>query len=281
MKWGKWGSNFSTKEYAVIIEDCIENNISSFDHADIYGDYTTEEEFGAALKRKPQLRKSIQLITKCGIKLVSANRPTHQIKSYDSSPSYIIKCAEQSLKNLNTDFIDLFLIHRPHPLINPEEIAEAFTSLKKQGKVLHFGVSNFSTSQVNLLNRYFPVEVNQIELSVVNLEALHNGQLDHCLENKIMPMAWGPLGSGSLFTDTTNEKNKRILNVAETLGKKYKTSIESILLAFITKHPSGIIPVLGTSKIERLKSAINFYKLEIETEEWFMLWKASTGHDVP
>ncbi len=280
MKWGKWGSCFSTPEYLSAINFCIENNINSFDHADIYGDYTTEKEFGDALKNKASLRTKINLTTKCGIKMLSGNRPTHTIKSYDTSSSYIMRCAEQSLENLHTDYIDVFLLHRSDPLMNPIEIAEAFLKLKQQGKVLHFGVSNFTPSKVDLLNEYYPVEVNQIEISVSNLEAFHNGQLDQCIQKKIIPMAWSPLGGGSLFAEVKDEKSIRILNAAKILDKKYNVGIDNILLAFLTTHPAGIIPVLGTSKIERLKSAIVNSGLQLEREEWFMLWAASTGQDV-
>ncbi len=280
MKWGKWGSCFSTSAYLSAIEFCAENNINSFDHADIYGDYTTEKEFGDALKNNSALRTKIQLITKCGIKMLSVNRPANKIKSYDTSSKYIIQSAEQSLENLHTDYIDVFLLHRPDPLMNPIEIAEAFTKLKQQGKVLHFGVSNFTPSQVTIINKYFPVEVNQIEISVSHLEPFHNGQLDQCIEHKIIPMAWAPLGGGSIFSAIPDQKSKRILAVAQGLDKKYSAGIDNILLAYLTAHPAGIIPVLGTSKIERLKSAIANTGLQLEREEWFMLWAASTGHDV-
>ncbi len=280
MKWGQWGAGFTTSQYLQMINDCVENNITSFDHADIYGGYTTEEEFGAALKQIPSLRNKIQLITKCGIKMPSAGRPAFQLKSYDTSRNYIISCAERSLQNLQTDYIDVFLIHRPSPLMNPEEIAAAFTLLKEQGKVLHFGVSNFIPAQVSMLHRFFPVEINQIEISLLHTDAFYNGQLDQCIQEKILPMAWGPLGSGNLFTDTTSEKNKRIIKVAETVSNKYQTSIEIILLAFLTHHPAGIIPVSGTSKIERLQTAMQSVAIKLETEEWFMLLEASAGKEV-
>jgi predicted oxidoreductase len=144
MKWGQWGVKYSTAQYLQLIEDCIVNKITSFDHADIYGDYTVEEEFGNALKPKPHLRQQIQLITKCGIRRFTPNRPEHKINSYDTSRLHIITSAERSLKNLKTDYLDLLFIHRPDPLMNPHEIAEAFSHLKKEGKVLHFGVSNFT-----------------------------------------------------------------------------------------------------------------------------------------
>ena len=281
MKWGQWGSSFSTSAYLKMIEACLENSITSFDHADIYGDYTTEEEFGNALKNNSGIRQKLQLITKCGIKMITANRPEHKIKSYDTSRKYIIQSAERSLKNLNTDYVDVFLIHRPDPLMNPEEIAEAFTTLKQQGKILHFGVSNFTPFQLSLINNFFPVEVNQIEISLLHLEPFHNGQLDQCVQEKILPMAWSPIGGGKLQNEADDERNKRILAVVQVLAEKYKATTDQILLAFLFRHPSGIIPVMGTTKIERLVSAYKAASLMIEREEWFMIWRASTGHDVP
>jgi predicted oxidoreductase len=281
MKWGTWGVGYSTKQYLQLIEDCIENNITSFDHADIYGDYSVEEEFGNALNLKPAIRNQLQIITKCSIRKLTPNRPDHKIKSYDTSKLHIIQSAEISLKNFHTDYLDALLIHRPDPLMHPDEIAEAFSQLKKQGKVLHFGVSNFTPSQVDMMISGFPVEFNQIEISVLMMESFHNGQLDHCLQNKIRPMAWSPFGGGKLQNEADDERNKRILAVVQVLAEKYKATTDQILLAFLFRHPSGIIPVMGTTKIERLVSAYKAASLMIEREEWFMIWRASTGHDVP
>ena len=281
MKWGNWGAGFSTIQYLQLIEDCLANNITSFDHADIYGDYTVEEEFGNALKEKPSLRDHMQIITKCGIRRYTPNRPDHKINSYDTSKKHIIQSTELSLKNLHTDYIDALLIHRPDPLMHPDTIAEAFTKLKKQGKVLHFGVSNFTPPQVSMMLSGFAVEFNQIEVSVVKPDPFHDGQLDQCIQHSITPMAWSPVGGGRLLTNAGDERNKRILTVAEKLAEKYNAATDQILLAFLFRHPSGIIPVMGTTKIERLKSAYAAASLEIEREEWFMLWRASTGHEVP
>ncbi|HJS54647.1 MAG TPA: aldo/keto reductase, partial [Chitinophagaceae bacterium] len=255
MKWGQWGVNYSTAQYLKLVEDCIANKITSFDHADIYGDYTVEEEFGNALKQKPNLRQQMQLITKCGIRRYTSNRPAHRISSYDTSKTHIITSAETSLKNLNTDYIDLLLIHRPDPLMHPHIIAEAFSQLKQTGKVLHFGVSNFTPSQMDMMMTAFKVEFNQFEVSILHLDPFHDGTLDKCIQHNIRPMSWGPLGSGRLFADTRDERNKRIVAVATILAEKYNVSADQILLAFLFKHPSGIIPVIGSTKIERLKLA--------------------------
>ena len=281
MKWGQWGANFSTPQYLRLIEDCIAAGITTFDHADIYGDYTVEEEFGKALKEKPSLRGQMQIITKCGIRRFTPNRPAHRINSYDTSKKHILHSAECSLKYFHCDYLDVLLIHRPDPLMHPDEIAEAFTQLKQKGKVLHFGVSNFTPSQLQMVNASFPVEFNQIEVSVLHPEPFHDGQLDQCLELKIIPMAWGPMGAGKLMNDIEEERNKRILAVAEYLGEKYNTTMDQVLLAFLFTHPSGIFPVMGTTKIERLKSAYEARRLILQREEWFMLWRASMGHEIP
>ena len=162
MKWGQWGVNYSTAEYLQLIEECIMNQITSFDHADIYGDYTVEEEFGKALQQKPHVRQQMQLITKCGIRRMTPNRPENTIHSYDTSRKHIVFSVERSLQNLHTDYLDLLLIHRPDALMNPHEIAEVFTTLKQDGKVLHFGVSNFTPSQAEMMMTAFPVEFNYL-----------------------------------------------------------------------------------------------------------------------
>lgn len=280
MKWGAWGAKFDTSAYERMIKECISIGVTTFDHADIYGNYTTEEEFGKALKQEPSLRQAIQVIAKCGIQMVSPNRPQHIIKSYDTSFEHIIESVETSLKNLSTDYIDCLLIHRPDPLFNADEAAKAFTRLKQQGKVLHFGVSNFRKWQVDLFNSRFPVEVNQVECSVLHLDPMGDGTLDQCQQHKIVPMAWSPLGGGELFADTDDERNNRIMAVANLLAEKYHSAPDIILLSWLLTHPSDIRPVIGTSKSERIRSAVAATQIKLDREEWFMLWRASTGKEV-
>lgn len=281
MKWGAWGSRFNTNEYLQLIDDCLAMGVTTFDHADIYGHYTTEEEFGKALAERKSMRQQMQLITKCGIKLVSANRPHHTIKHYDTSKEHIIHSAHLSLKHLHTDYIDVLLIHRPDPLMNPDEIAEAFTKLKNEGKVLHFGVSNFTPSQVEMIASRFPIITNQIELSILYLKPFIDGTLDQCITKKILPTAWSPLGGGNLFAQAEDdERAKRIIAVADILAEKYTTAADQILLSWLLQHPAGIVPVLGTSKTDRIKKAMEATKIKMERQEWFMLWRASTGHEV-
>src|SRR6185503_13778562 len=151
----------------------------------------------------------------------------------------------------------------------------------QDGKVLHFGVSNFTVSQTAMMYSQFPVEYNQIEISIVNMEPIHNGQLDQCLELGITPMAWSPLGGGNIFANNEDERNRRVVAAANILAEKYSVSPDQILLSWLLMHPSGILPVLGTSKIERIKKALEATEIKMTREEWYILWRASTGHDVP
>ncbi len=279
MRWGKWGANFTTADYRRMIDACLEAGINSFDHADIYGHYTTEQEFGAALAEAPSLRPQLQLISKCGIKFVSPNRPAHLIKSYDCSSQHIIQSVEQSLQNFQTDYLDLLLIHRPSPLLHPEALAATITQLVEQGKILSFGLSNFLPHQVDMVQRCIPVAYNQIEISALHLSPFTNGMLDHCLEHGIRPMAWSPLGGG-LLHEADNLRNERVAAVCQILADKYQTGANQILIAWLLQHPSGIIPVLGTTKIERLQQALAAQLIQMTTEEWFMIWRASAGEEV-
>ena len=280
MKWGIWGSKFDTPTYEHIIKESINMGVTSFDHADIYGDYTTEEEFGNVLRKEPSLRQQMQIITKCGIRRPCSTRTQFKIKSYDTSFNHIIESVETSLENLGTDYIDALLIHRPDFMMNADEIAEACAQLKQQGKVLHFGVSNFTPSQVSLLNSRFKVEINQIQASVLYLNPFTDGTLDQCQELGIKPMAWSPLGGGNIFAVTDDDRILRIKVVAEMLAIKYNSSPDVLLLSWLLQHPSGIVPVLGTSKVERIAAALQAVQIKMEREEWYMLWRASTGKEV-
>lgn len=278
MRWGIWGENFTTSQYEQKINQCLEIGLDIFDHADIYGHYTTEAEFGNALKGNTNLRSQIKIITKCGINMLTPNRPQHAIKSYDTSAANITKSVEQSLQNFHTDYIDTLLIHRPDILIDVEEVGATIAALKKAGKIKSFGVSNFTTSQVALLQKYIPVEHHQVEISVTNLNAFENGILDQCQLEKIEAQSWSPMGNG-IFTENTDQ-HSRILAQADSLSKEYECSINQILLAFIYAHPSQIVPVIGTTKFERISEAKKAMEIELKREDFYKLWTASTGKEV-
>ncbi|HEX9980630.1 MAG TPA: aldo/keto reductase [Flavobacterium sp.] len=277
MNWGTWGKNLSPQGMTTLIQACIENGITTFDHADIYGGYTTEAQFGAAFYNNGISRSSVQFVTKCGIQYPCEGRDI-PIKHYDYSKSYIIRSVENSLRNLRTDYVDLLLLHRPSPLMIAEEIAEAVAQLKTAGKLLNFGLSNFTASQTDLIRQEIPVLYNQIQFSVTHNEAMTNGSLDHMQVHGITPMAWNPLGN--VFRDDT-EQSTRLKELLVVLQEKYNASADVILLAWILKHPAGIIPVFGTADVERIKNVAKATEIILDKEDWFSLWVESRGCKVP
>lgn len=276
MSWGVWGKQFSTKEQSEMIQFCVENGNSTFDHADIYGHFTTEAAFGKGFKESGVHRVDLKLISKCGIQLVTESR-NNKLKHYNYSKEYIVWSAEQSLKNLQTDYLDTFLLHRPSPLMHPNEIAEAITELKESGKIINFGVSNFTPSQVDLISDKIPVSVNQVEFSLTQHAAMHNGSLDQMLQKDIQPMCWSPLGT--VFKEQT-EQTTRIKKVLTQLAKKYNVTEDVLLLAWILKHPSNISPVIGTTNRDRILNANKALSIELELQDWFLLLEASKGEEV-
>lgn len=281
-RMAEWQMN--SQQIADWVKGCLDVGITTFDHADIYGSYTCEKLFGDALAGKSYLRQKMELVTKCGIKLVSLNRPQHRLHSYDTSKVHIIASAEQSLKNLGTDYIDLLLIHRPDPLLDADEVAEAMTELWESGKVLHFGVSNFTNPQFSLLDsrlNEFDLITNQIELSVLYLDPLHDGTLDFLQMMEIKPMIWSPLGGGSLFTGQ-DERSQRLRAVLGRVGEELGgAGLDQVALAWLLMLPSQPIPVLGTGQLERIRAAAQAEQFHLSREQWFMIWEASMGHEVP
>ncbi len=267
-----------------LIETSLEEGITTFDEADIYGNYASEAMFGRALALQPALREKMEIITKCGIKLVSEERPDHLLKHYDTSREHIIGSAENSLKVMQTDRIDLLLIHRPDPLMDPDEIAEAFVRLKDQGKVLHFGVSNFTVRQFELLQSRlsFPLVTNQIEVSLLHQEPFLNGMLDYCLQHKIIPMAWSPFAGGKLFENKDTQQHVRLHNALQAVSNRHhQASVDQLALAWLYKHPARLIPIIGTNRPDRIKSAAQAESIQLSRQEWFELWTAARGQEVP
>ena len=280
MRLGSWGVNMTTNELERFIDQCVELGLTDFDHADIYGHYTEEGRFGQVLARRPDLKNKIQLTTKCGIKLITPNRPQHTVKSYDSTAQHILTSAEQSLVDLHVDHIDLLLIHRPDFLMDAAEIAGAFEQLHKDGKVKYFGVSNFTTDQFELLHAHIPLVTNQIEASILHTQAFEDGVIVQCQRHDIRPTIWSPLGGGKLFSSSDDENVVRIREVAGPIQEKYNCQLDQLVLAWLMKHPGGLIPVLGTSKIARIHDALAATKINITHEEWYALWQASKGEDI-
>ena len=277
MTWGLWGNALNTNEMINRIEGAIELGLNRFDHADIYGDYTTESEFGVALQQSNVARQNIELITKCGIQMTKG-RP-NRVKHYQYDSQYIIESAERSLKNLGTDYLDLFLLHRPSPLIDTEEVGFAVATLLDQGKIKSFGLSNFLPHQVDSIMRFAPVEANQVQCSITHTDAMYDGTLDQAKQLNVEPMAWSPLGS--LFKNVQDPSVARIRESAVDLLDKYDTDLAGLALAFLAKHPSKISPVVGTTKLDRLADAKKGFETELELEDWFILLEAAKGARVP
>ena len=274
--------NLSKQGLLKLVEQCIELGVTSFDHADIYGNYTCESLFGDALSLKPSLRQDMEIITKCGIKLKSDKFPKRKLKTYDYSYEHIVGSVEASLKNLRTDYLDVLLLHRPSPFFSPDEVAKAFSDLKRSGKVLNFGVSNFTAQQFEMLNAHTeePLVTNQIEMSPYCLDHFDNGNVDFFLKEKIKPMAWSPLAGGRLLNPQA-EKGQKIFKVLfEVADELNLQQIDQVVYAWLLKHPTGILPVVGTSKIERIRNAVDALNIEMSHEQWFSIYE-STGAEMP
>lgn len=258
---------------AKLIQTSLDEGITTFDHADIYGDHGNEEIFGNVLKKNSSLRDKMELVTKCGIKFSSTKRPKTWVKHYDTSKNHIIWSVENSLKMIGTDRFEALLIHRPDPLLNPTEVAEAFSQLRQEGKVLHFGVSNFTPSQFTMLQSFlsFPLITNQIEISLSRVDSLFNGDLDLLMQHKTSAMAWSPLGGGKLMANEREMFSK---------ASKYNASYSQLSLAWLLKHPSTIFPVIGTTKPERITEAAKSMEIKLDRQDWFEMLQWATGSEV-
>jgi predicted oxidoreductase len=275
--------NLSDQALLKLTEQAIELGVTTFDHADIYGNYTCEKLFGDALSLKKSLRNEIEIVTKCGIKLVSEKFPSRKVKIYDYGFDHIVSSVNNSLANLGTDHIDVLLLHRPAPFFNPEIAAQAFSALKKSGKVLHFGVSNFNPVQFDMLNSFTeePLVTNQVELSPYCLEHFDNGNIDYFLKERVKPMAWSPLAGGRLM-NPRDEKEGRISQALwEVAGELNVDSIDKIIYSWLLKHPACIIPIAGTRNIERIKIAVEALDIDMTLEQWYKIYNASTGKELP
>jgi predicted oxidoreductase len=277
MNWGAWDKKLTTQEMANVIHICLENGISTFDHADIYGGYTTEAEFGAGFIKSKMPRDKVQFISKCGIQHVTGNR-RNRIKHYDYSAEYIIWSVENSLQNLQTDFLDVLLLHRPSPLMQADEIAEAIAKLRTAGKLIDFGLSNFTPSQTDLIQQKIKVDYNQIQFSATHFAPMVDGSLDHMQVNGIRPMAWNPLGT--VFREDS-EQTRWLKKLLAQLVEKYNVGADTILLAWILRHPAKIIPIAGTVNVSRIQQLMKATQLEMQLEDWFAIWTESMGDKVP
>ncbi|OWY12547.1 oxidoreductase [Thioclava sp. F34-6] len=260
------------------IDACLEQGITTFDHADIYGGYTAEGIFGAAMREDPSLRDQMEIVTKCDI-IVSAGRHSHRkVKHYDTSRAHIEASVETSLRELATDRIDLLLIHRPDPLMDHHETGAVLDDLVALGKVRAVGVSNFRPWDWELLQSAMktPLVTNQIEISLGCLAPFTNGDLAFHQRQSQPPMAWSPLGGGALMTG-----EGPVQAVLDEIAQAQGVDRAAVATAFLLAHPARIIPVMGTNNLERIAKLSDALKVQIDRETWFRLYEAGLGQEVP
>jgi len=281
MRMGDW--KMSSRELSAFMDKLVELGVTSFDHADIYGNYSCEAMLGEVLTLNKGLRNKIEIITKCGIKLVSDKFPERKIKYYDYSYEHIISSVNTSLKNLCTDHIDLLLFHRPAPFFDPAVVAQAISILKKEGKILHFGVSNFTPGQFEMLSKFTEEKLvtNQVEISPYCLEHFENGNIDFFLKENIKPMAWSPLAAGKLL-NPHDDKGPRIMRAITQVAEELNFApLDKVIYAWLLKHPVTIMPVVGTGKIERIKYAVDAIEFDMTLDQWYKIYIAVLGKELP
>ena len=274
--WRLGGWNMSPAERLQFLEQAVELGITTIDNADIYG---SEAPFGEALALKPSLRSKLEIVTKCGIVPVS-DQTAIRAPHYNTSRAHIIAQTEASLRLMGIDHIDLLLIHRPDVLMDADEVAEAFAALKQSGKVGHFGVSNFSPAQFELLASRTPLATNQVELSPLFLAPLHDGTLDQCQRLRVAPMIWSALAGGRLFAKE-DEQGQRLSATLEGLAAQYGVSPTTIAYAWVLQHPSKPVVLTGSRRIEAAREAVAATSITLAREHWFAVWSASNGYNVP
>ncbi|KLV03631.1 oxidoreductase [Photobacterium aquae] len=278
---GAW--NMTPQQRLTFLKQHIELGISTVDHADIYGDYHCEQLFGEAMAIEPSIRDQIEIVTKCDIKLCSGLFPDRKINHYDTGKAHIIESVNNSLARLNVENIDVLLIHRPDVLMNADEVAEAFGELKQQGKVNHFGVSNFTPSQFELLQSRLdaPLVTNQVEINPLNFDVCHDGTLDMLQMKRIKPMAWSCLAGGDIFSGNS-EQAVRVRTELEVIRDEVgAASIDQVIYAWVRRLPSQPLPIIGSGKIERVQAAVDALSITLTREQWYRVWVASKGHGVP
>src|SRR5471032_3195022 len=271
--------NMTPQQRLSFIEQCLAMGVSSFDHADIYGGYGVEAVFGEALALQPSLRARMQLVSKCGIKLVSPARPGHTIQHYDTSASHIAASVDNSLRALGTDYLDLLLIHRPDPLMDFDEVAGAFQRLRQQGKVQHFGVSNFTRHQFESLNRRIPLATNQVEFSPLHTAPLFDATFDGLQDLGVAPMIWSPLAGGQLFKGG-GEAGERVRAVVQQIADQLQQPFASVVFAWIMQLPSKPLPLTGSGRIAAIADAVRATTFSLSRSQWFEILRAARGHEV-
>ena len=280
--YGLWrhtdDQDISSKKLQSKIEACLDQGISTFDQADIYGGYSSEALLGETLKQAPHLRENMEIITKCDIVAPIGIYSDKRVKHYDTSAQHINFSVERSLSQMAIDQIDLLLLHRPDPLMDAQETGSVLDALVASGKVKGIGVSNFKPWDIDLLqsctqNRLL---TNQIEISLLHNSAFTNGDLAYLQQHKIAPMAWSPLGGGALFKD----KQTPLWQKLNSIAKSYNVQPSSVATAWLIRHPATIMPIMGSNDLQRIKRLSEALSFDLSREEWFELLQIATGKEV-
>jgi len=278
---GAWEMN--AQQRLSFLKAHVEVGITTVDHAAIYDAGNCETLFGEALKLDPTMREQIEIVSKFGINGIATAAGEKRVSHYDSSKQAILESTDNSLRRLGVEQLDTLLVHRPDFLMDADQVADAFKQLKQSGKVKHFGVSNFTASQFDLLQSRLdmPLVTNQVEINPMHFDVLENGVCDQLQQYRVRPMAWSCLAGGNIFNEQTEQAKRlrdTLMQLAEELGA---TSIEQVIFAWVLKHPSNPVALIGSGKIERVTEAVGALTLQMNTEQWYRVWVASKGFGVP
>ncbi|CTQ66812.1 aldo/keto reductase [Roseibium alexandrii] len=260
------------------IQSCLDQGITTFDQADIYGDYGAEAVLGGAMKANPSLRNKMEIITKCDIVAPCGRYADAKVKYYDTSRAHIEKSVEISLKEMAIETVDLLLIHRPDPFMDHHETGAALDDLVKSGKVKNIGVSNFRPWDWELLQSAMTntLVTNQIEISLKEISPFTNGDLAFHQRLGTKLMAWSPLGGGSLIS-----KGGNLGSVMDEIAHSFGVDRSAVAVAFLLAHPAHLMPVMGTNNLERIGKISDALKVKLDRETWYRLYEAALGNEVP
>jgi predicted oxidoreductase len=289
MAYGVWrlseAQDHSVSANLARIDACLAQGITTFDHADIYGDYRCEALFGEAIKARPSLKSQIEIVTKTDIMLLSSQWPSTRVKHYDTSAAHVTASVERSLSRIGVDVIDLLLIHRPDPLMDAQELGACLDGLIDSGKLRGVGVSNFMPWDVDLLQSCMKhkLQTNQLELSLLHTAPFINGQLSHAQQHRMPVMAWSPLGGGRLHAQasTPGTAAARLAPKLASLASAAGTDTTAVAMAWLMHHPVGVVPVMGSNQLDRIACFGNADRVPMDRQTWYELYELANGHEVP
>jgi predicted oxidoreductase len=289
MAYGVWrlseATDTSVNANLARIESCLAQGITTFDHADIYGDYSCEALFGQAIKAQPNLKDRIEIVTKTDIMLLSAQWPDTRVKHYDTSPAHVKASVDRSLSRIGVDVIDLLLIHRPDPLMDAHALGECLDALIDCGKLRGVGVSNFMPWDVDLLQSCMKhkLQIQQLELSLLHTAPFINGQIAHAQQHRMPVMAWSPLGGGRLHAQaqTPGTAAARLAPKLMELAQAAGTDTTAVAMAWLMHHPAQVLPVMGSNQAERIALFADASRVPMDRQTWYQLYELANGHEVP